>query len=89
MKRRPPRIGLVTAEFGMRISMRKRTAQAAVAQRLLHIAETSEHPLVRGRIPKDGSGLAQLVEHRIRIGDERRIGNVKPGKELVEGHTQP
>ena len=84
----PAWIGLGATELGMGVAMGVRPAETAMAQRLVHVGEPGQHPLVAALVPEDRRRLAQGAEHRIRIGDERRVVDVEPLDQRIEvGHA--
>jgi hypothetical protein len=85
VERRPPLVRFGAAERRVVVAMRVRAPEAAVAQRLVHVCETREHPL-RGRlIPEYGGRLAQLGELWVRVGEERRV--VDGQAQIHRGHA--
>ena len=88
VERRPAPVGLVATELGMGVEMGVGPAEAAVAQRLVHVGETGHHPLVAAFVPKDRCRFAQSAEHGIGVGDELRVVDVEPLDEHVQiGHA--
>ena len=84
VERRPPRIGLGSAHVGVGVQVGVAAAEAPIAKRRRDVVEPGQHPLVRPLIPEHRCRLAQRVERRIRIGDERRIVDIEAIDQVLD-----
>ncbi len=61
-------------------------AQPPVAQQPVDVRVARDEPLRRPLVVDDRVALPHLTEHRVRVGDERRVGRVEPEVGRRRGH---
>ena len=86
MKCGPSCIGFGTTQLGMGVDVRVIATESPVSQSREHIIEARDHPTIGRLAPENRRCLPQLTQHRVRVGDERRIVDIEPVDETAKVH---